>query len=185
MKDDRRAFGRISELVHVETDRRDPVDAEVPRANWLTEPLHERQDEATHARIHMHVGVDFGGQRGEFGDRVDHTVRILGCRADHHDGALGDCVGHRIDIASVVVADGDNHRFEPEVVGALVKGGVGRVGQNDLAAVKIPFGSGSFAGGLDGHQDRLGASGGHESGGVGTMQKFGHRPDDVALDLPE
>ncbi len=110
---------------------------------------------------------------------------VLRSGTDDENRAIRDRVCRGIDVASVVVGARDEDDIEPEVVGGFVKGGVGGVGEDDLTALDAPLCPGPFPGGFDGHQDRFGAAGGHEAGGVIAMEQGGHRADHLSLDLAE
>ena len=185
MKDDRRTLGRVAKLVHVEADRRDARDPEVPEWEILAESFHERENEATHAGIDVDIGGSLGPDAGEILDRVDHPMGVLRSGTDDENRSICDRVGRGVDVASVVIGARDKDDIESEVVGGFVKGGVGSVGEDDLAALDTSLGSGPFPGGFDGHQDRFGTTGGHEAGGVITMEQGGHRADHLSLDLAE
>ena len=140
MKDDRRTLGRVSEFVHVEADRRHARDSEVPEWEILAESFHERENEATHAGIDVDIGGSLGPDAGEILDRVDHPMGVLRSGTDDENRSICDCVGRGVDVASVVIGARDKDDIESEVVGGFVKGGVGSVGEDDLAALDTSLG---------------------------------------------
>ena len=107
---DRRALGRVPELVEVDRDRRHPVDPEVPGRDRVAELLEEREHHAAHARVGVEAGTHGGGERGEFRDRVDDTLRVLRRGTDDERGAVGHGRGHGLDVGAEVVTDGNRDR---------------------------------------------------------------------------
>ena len=75
---------------------------------------------------------------------------------------------------------------EAEQVRGLVEGGMGALGDDHLRRGDAAFGAATFAGGLDGAQDRLGAAAGEEPrGGVAAVEQVGGPADDLGLDGAE
>ena len=77
--------------------------------------------------------------------------------------------------------DGDDDRFDAQVGGGLVEGGVGGGRQHQLGCGDPAYGPGVVAGGLDGEQDALRAAAGERALGAGGAEQGGDRADHVVL----
>jgi hypothetical protein len=115
-----------------------PVDPEVPRRHVSAEHLGEGQHEPAHAGVDVAVGADARRQLGDRRDRVDHTLRVLGCRPDDEHRLVVDGIGHRVDVGGVVVAYRHLDDRHVEHVRRLVERGVGRLGHHDRAVSVMP-----------------------------------------------
>ena len=144
--------------------------------------FHERENEATHAPSTWTLAE--ASTCGRDPRRVDHPMGYCGAEPTTRAVRSVMRVGRGVDVASVVIGARDKDDIESEVVGGFVKGGVGGVGEDDLAALDASLGSGPFravltAIGIDSCHRGL------EAGGVITMEQGGHRVDHLSLDLAE
>ena len=68
---------------------RDPRHPEVERRHLVAGLLHEHDEEAAQARVHVHRDAVTGGHGGQGSDGVHDAVGVLGGRA--HELAKGNC----------------------------------------------------------------------------------------------
>jgi hypothetical protein len=186
VQDHRGALRRVPELVEIGRDRGDTVHAEVPEWHGMAEPLEEGQYEAAHARVGVEVRAALGGQRGEVGNRVDHTLRVLRCRVDDEHRIRRDLGRHRVDVGAPVRANRHRPNLAAERVPRLVERGVRAVGDDHLGLRDTPFDTAPFACREDCHEDALGAARRHEARGRGiAMEQIRGDAHDVGLERGE
>ena len=175
------ALGGVAVLVDVGGDGADAGDGEIEVGDGVAELPDKGGDEAADAAIDVKPEVPGLGEFSEVCDGVDDAVGVLGGGADHHDGVVGDGVGHGVDVGAEVGAGGQPYHLHVHKLGGAVEGGVGGSGHQDFRrAIDGLVGAGPVSGGLDGEEYALGAAGGHAAGGpVAAVEEGEAKVDDL------
>ena len=89
--------------------------------------------DSAHAGIHMAEQAFFLRQGGDFGDRIDHALRISRGRADQQDGIGRDSRPH----GAHIHPEGERierrqHHFQVEILGGFMKSMVRRLADDDF-----------------------------------------------------
>ena len=181
------AFGCVAELVQIDAHRSDSVDCEVPLRQFDAESGEVGKRDTAHARVDVAVRPVRRGNIGDFGDRVDHALRILRGRGNEHDRVVVGRSAHRVGVGAPVATNCDPPHFDVKVGASLLESSVGRrrqhhvgpgdcawppgcVGGSALSFVVTKLVAGRLtelvAGSLHRHEDALGAAAGEEAAGT-------------------
>ncbi len=161
------AFVGIAQLVNVHGDGGYAAHAEIVVGDVVAELSGEGEDETAVAGVDVAPEPVLLGQGADVGYGVVDAVGVGGRGAGDHDGVGVDCVGHGVDVRTVVDAGRDPDGLDAEDVGGLVEGGVGGPGHDYLGGGGgRPVVSSPGLGRLHGNYDALGAAGGDAAPGA-------------------
>ena len=147
-------------------DRGHAGDSEVEGRDGIAGLAHGRGEDAADAGVDMEPEVVGFGDRAEGRDGVDESERIGRGRGVEADRVLREGRFDGGGVGAVVRADGDAFHREAEEVGGFVQSRVGGVWSDDLRAHDAgAVGASPFAGGVDGDEDALRATGREDAGG--------------------
>ena len=184
--DGRGALGGVAVLVDVGGDGGHPRHPVVPQRQRLAVLLHEGQDEAAHAGVHVQRHAALLGDAAHGLDRIYGAVRIARRGAQHHHRVAVDQPRQARDVGFQISSQRQQPDLDAEILRGLEPGNMGARRQHHLRPAYPPSGACQVAVGLDRQQAALGAAGGDHAAGIRRpVVELGDGGDDFRLEALE